>query len=137
MVITCAFYGFVNRTTKVTLEVDREQLQVGQAIDYEGGHYVILSVFESGGSYHANVGLASLHRASSSSRPKPVPSHVPAAGNEPTLHHLDDTQASVLQTRLKSTETTLQDLLRERDEVLKRLENAIAQLDRLHQGANR
>ena len=137
MVIPCAFYGFVNRTTKVTLEVDREHLQIGHAIDYEGGHYVILSVFESGGHYHANVGLASLYHASSSSRPKPVPSHMAAAGSEPTLHHLSEAQASVLQTRLQATETTVQDLLRERDEVLKRLEHAIAQLDRLHQGANR
>jgi hypothetical protein len=137
MVIPCAFYGFVNRTTKVTLEVNREQLQIGQAIDYEGGRYVILSVFESAGFYRANVGLASLHRAGPSPRPKPVPPQASVAGSESRLRHQGDAQASVLQARLGTAETTLQDLLRERDEILKRLEDAIAQLDRLHQSIDR
>ena len=56
MVVTCAFYGFVNRTTKVTLQVDRDKLEVGQLFGFEGEHYVILSVFEADGHYHANVG---------------------------------------------------------------------------------
>ena len=46
MVVTCAFYGFINRTTKVTLQVDREELEVGQSFAFEGDNYVILSVFE-------------------------------------------------------------------------------------------
>lgn len=133
MVIPCAFYGFANRTTKVTLEVDQEQLQVGQAVDYAGSNYVILSVFESGGHYRANVGLASLHRAGPSSRLRLLHPHLSVSGGEPTLDSRGDARNAALQTRLKTAETTLQDLLRERDEVLKRLEEAIQQLDRLHQ----
>ena len=37
MVVTCAFYGFINRTAKVTLQVDREKLEVGQSFVFEGG----------------------------------------------------------------------------------------------------
>jgi exonuclease VII small subunit len=40
-----------------------------------------------------------------------------------------------LQTSLQTAEAKLQDLLRERDEVLKRIEDAIQQLDRIHQHA--
>jgi hypothetical protein len=62
MVVTCAFYGFLNRTTKVTLQVDRETLEVGQSFTFEGDDYVILSVFEADDHYRANVGLEHLHR---------------------------------------------------------------------------
>jgi hypothetical protein len=131
MVIPCAFYGFTHRTTKVTLEVDQEQLQVGQAVDYAGSNYVILSVFESGGHYGANVGLASLHRASPSSRSRPLPPYLSESGGESSLNSHGDARNAALPTRLKTAETTLQDLLRERDEVLERLDKAIQQLDRL------
>jgi hypothetical protein len=40
-----------------------------------------------------------------------------------------------LQTSLQTAEARLQNLLRERDEVLKRLDDAIQQLDRIHQNA--
>src|SRR5688572_18408204 len=135
MVIPCAFYGFTHRTTKVTLEVDQEQLQVGQAVEYAGSNYVILSVFESGGHYRANVGLASLHRTNPPSRLRLLHPQLSISGGEPTVDSGGDARNAVLQTHLKTAETTLQDLLRERDEVLKRLEEAIRQLDRLHQEA--
>jgi hypothetical protein len=135
MVITCAFYGFVNRTTKVTLQVDQETLEVGQAIAYEGDNYVILSVFEADGDYRANVGLAHLHRARFASRLKTTPPHTPASEGKVTPDGRRDAPESALHTRLTAAETKLHDLLRERDEVLKRLEDAIQQLDRIHQSA--
>ena len=126
MVIPCAFYGFVNRTTKVTLQVDRAQLEVGQAIAYDGDSYVILSVFEADGHYRANVGLAHLHPTRFTPRLKTAPPHPPT---------LEGKRESALQTSLQTAEAKLQDLLRERDEVLKRLEDAIQQLDRIQQNA--
>jgi hypothetical protein len=135
MVIPCAFYGFVNRTTKVTLQVDQEQLEVGRAIVYEGDDYIILSVFEADGYYHANVGLAHLHRTRPPSRLKTIASHTLPVGGKDTQDHRGDPQKSAVQIRLQTAETTIQDLLRERDEILKRLEEAIQQLDRLHQSA--
>lgn len=135
MVITCAFYGFINRTTKVTLQVDQEALEVGQAIAYEGDDYVILSVFEADGHYRANVGLAHLHRAHNPSRLKTIPPHTLALGGKATQDSGRDAPESALHTRLKTAEATLHDLLRERDEVLKRLEDAIQQLDRIQQNA--
>ena len=75
MVVTCAFYGFVNRTTKVTLQVDREKLEVGRSVTFEGDQYVILSVFEAEDDYRANVGLEHLHRFRIPARLKaPTPS---------------------------------------------------------------
>ena len=75
MVVTCAFYGFINRTTKVTLQVDREKLEVGQSLAFEGDQYVILSVFEAGDHYRANVGLEHLQRLRTPTRLKaPAPS---------------------------------------------------------------
>jgi hypothetical protein len=137
MVIPCAFYGFVNRTTKVTLQVEQAQLEVGQAIAYEGESYVILSVFEADGQYRANVGLAHLHPTRFTPRLKTVPPHPPAVEGKPPHDSRRDTRESALQTSLQAAEAKLQDLLRERDEVLKRLEDAIQQLDRIHQNARR
>jgi hypothetical protein len=135
MVIPCAFYGFVNRTTKVTLQVDQARLEVGQAIAYEGDDYVILSVFESDGHYCANVGLAHLHPTRFASRLRTIPPYPPAAEGKPLQDGGRDTPESALQTSLKAAEAKLRDLLQERDEVLKRLEDAIQQLDRIHQNA--
>ena len=135
MVVTCAFYGFINRTTKVTLQVDREKLAVGQSLAFEGDHYLILSVFEADGHYRANVGLAHLHPTRSASRLKTVPPHPPALEGKAPQDSRRDTRESALQTSLQTAEAKLQDLLRERDEVLKRLEDAIQQLDRIHQHA--
>jgi hypothetical protein len=135
MVIPCAFYGFVNRTTKVTLQVDQAQLEVGQAIAYEGDRYVILSVFEADGHYRANVGLAHLHPTRFAARLKPVPPHPPALEGKPPQDSRREARESALQTSLHTAEAKLQDLLRERDEVLKRLEDAIQQLDRIQQNA--
>jgi hypothetical protein len=56
MVVTCAFYGFVNRTTKVALQVDREKLEVGQSFAFEGDNYVIHSVLVADGANCAKRG---------------------------------------------------------------------------------
>jgi hypothetical protein len=133
MAVTCAFYGFVNRTTKVTLQVDREQLEVGQSFAFEGDQYVILSVFEADGHYGANVGLEHLHRLRIPSRVKaPIPGVLIFEDKEAHKSRQDELE-STLSTRLKAAETKLQDLLRERDEALKLLDHAIQQLDRLQQ----
>jgi hypothetical protein len=135
MVVTCAFYGFVNRTTKVTLQVDREKLEVGQSFAFEGDHYVILSVFEGDDHYRANVGLEHLHRLRTPARLKvPAPS-TPAFASRDATESRKHGQEAVLQARLKAAETKLQDLLRERDEALKLLDHAIQQLDHLQQRA--
>jgi len=117
------------------LQVDRAQLEVGQTIAYEGDSYVILSVFEADGHYRANVGLAHLHPTRFAPRLKPVPPHPPALAGKPPQDSRRDARESALQTSLQTTEAKLQDLLRERDAVLKRLEDAIQQLDRIHQNA--
>jgi hypothetical protein len=135
MVVTCAFYGLVNRTTKVVLQVARDKLEVGQSFAFEGDHYVILSVFEADGHYHANVGLEHLHRLRTPARVKAL---VPGTlafeeknAKEPRQNGLE----SALHARLKAAEAQLQDLLRERDEALQLLDHAIQQLDRLQQSA--
>jgi hypothetical protein len=133
MVVTCAFYGIVNRTTKVTLQVDREKLEVGQSLAFEGDHYVILSVFEADGHYRANVGLEHLHRLRMTSRGKAPASGALAFEDKDAHEPEKDGQESALYARLKAAEAKLQDLQRERDEALKRLDHAIQQLDRLQQ----
>jgi hypothetical protein len=133
MAVTCAFYGFVNRTTKVTLQVDRDQLQVGQSFAFEGDQYVILSVFEADGHYHANVGLEHLHRLRMPARVKaPIPAVLTFEDKDAQKSRQDELE-SALSARLKEVEAKLQDLLRERDEALKLLDHAIQQLDRLQQ----
>lgn len=135
MVVTCAFYGFINRTTKVTLQVDREKLEVGQSLAYEGDHYIILSVFEGDDHYRANVGLEHLHRVRTPTRLKaPAPNTLASAPKDATESRKHG-QETVLQARLRATEARLQDLLRERDEALRLLDHAIQQLDRLQQRA--
>jgi len=129
MVVTCAFYGIINRTTKVTLEVDRDQLEVGQAFTFDEDNYVILSVFEAEGTYHANVALEHVHRSRLHPRSKPPTPSTPAFHQNGTRQQ---GQESVLQARLKATETRLQHLQRERDEMLRLLDQAIEQLDRIH-----
>src|SRR5262245_65628526 len=124
MVVTCAFYGFINRTTKVTLQVDRERLEVGQSITFDGEHYVILSVSEADDHYRANVSLAHLHRLRTPPRLTALP---PSRSSFPSQHTADSRQhwqEAVLQARLKAAEARLQDLLRERDDALKRLDHA-------------
>jgi hypothetical protein len=136
MVVTCAFYGFVNRTTKVTLQVDRDKLEVGQLFAFEGEHYVILSVFEADGHYHANVGLEYLHRLRMPARVKTFVPGTLAFDDKDTQESRQDGQESALYyARLKAAEARLQDLLRERDEVLQLLDHAIQQLDQLQQSA--
>jgi hypothetical protein len=131
MVVTCAFYGFVNRTTKVELQVDRQVLEVGKVFAFEGDQYVILSVFEADGLHHANVSLEHIYRARTLLRSK---------STSPALVQLDDNgergdgQGPVLQARLRAAETRLQHVLQEREEALKLLDGAIQQLDRLHRG---
>jgi hypothetical protein len=135
MVVTCAFYGFINRTTKVTLQIDGEQLEVGQSFTFEGDNYVILSVFEANGHYRANVGLEHLHRLRTPARLKaPTPS-TPASEHKDAPDYRKPGPEAVLQARLQVAEARLQDLLRERDEALKLLESAIRQLDRLQETA--
>jgi hypothetical protein len=133
MVVTCAFYGFINRTAKVTLQVDREKLEVGQSIVFEGQQYVILSVFEGSGHYRANVGLEHLQRFLPPARLKtPAPktsASVPEDAGESEPHGRE----TILRARLKATEARLQALLRERDEALQLLDHAMQQLDRLQQ----
>lgn len=131
MVVTCAFYGFINRTTKVKLEVDREALEVGMVFTYEGDQYIILSVFEADGIYHANVSLEHIHRARTLLRSKLT---TPASAEPNENGGRSHGPEPVLQARLKATETKLQRVLEERDEALKLLDGAIRQLDRLHQG---
>jgi hypothetical protein len=135
MVVTCAFYGFINRTTKVTRQIDREQLNVGQSFTFEGDHYVILSVFQADGHYHANVGLEHLHRLRTPARLKaPAPSP-PAFEHKDAPDHRKPGPEAALQARLQAAEARLQDVLRERDEALKLLDHAIQQLDRLQETA--
>jgi hypothetical protein len=133
MVVTCAFYGFINRTTKVTLQVDRETLEVGQSFTFEDDDYVILSVFEADGHYGANVGLEHLHRLRMPARPKPTPPGILAFEDKAAQVARKDGQEAILQARLKAAEAKLHDLQRERDEALKLLDHAIQQLDRLQQ----
>jgi hypothetical protein len=133
MVVTCAFYGFVNRTTKVTLQVDREKLAVGQSLVFEEDHYLILSVFEADGHYHANVGLEQLHRLRTSTRVKAPAPGTTVFEDKDAKEARKDGQESALYARLQAAETKLQDLLRERDEALKLLDHAMQQLDRLQQ----
>jgi hypothetical protein len=135
MVVTCAFYGFVNRATKVALQVDRDKLAVGQAIAYEGDNYTILSVSEADGHYHANVGLGHLYRARTPVRLKTAPAHALTVEGKDPPDRWRDAQEAALHARLKTAEASLQDLLREREEVLRRLEEAIQQLDRIRQNA--
>lgn len=131
MVVTCAFYGFVGRVTKVDLSVDKENLAVGSVLTYEGDNYIILSIFEAGGKHHANVTLEHVHRARTPPRPRSASAGFPefdengGGGNH---------QESALHARLKATEAKLQHLLHEREEMLKMLEHAIQQLGRLHRG---
>ncbi len=132
MVVTCAFYGFVNRSTKVTLQVDRDKLEVGQSLAFEGDHYVILSVFEADGHYRANVGLEHLHRLRTPSRGKASTGGL-AFEDKETKELGKDGRESALYARLKAAEAKLHDLQQERDEALKRLDHAIQQLDRLQQ----
>jgi hypothetical protein len=129
MVVTCAFYGIINRTTKVTLQVDRDKLEVGQAFTFEGDNYVILSAFETEGIYHANVALEHVHRSRLYPRSKPPMPGTLAFEQNGARHQV---QGSALQTRLKATETRLQHLQREHDEMLRLLDQAIEQLDRIH-----
>jgi len=128
MVVTCAFYGFANHTTKVKLEVERDELEIGKIVSFEGDNYVILSVFEAGGNYHANVTLEHFHRARTLSRLRATFSRTVEANQNGGR---SDGQESTLHAHLKAAETRLQHLLRERDEALKRLDRAIQQLDRL------
>jgi len=132
MVVTCAFYGFVNRTAKVTLQVDRDKLEVGQLLAFEGEHYVILSVFEADGHYHANVGFEFLHRLRTPARTKTFVPGTLAFNDKDTP---ESGQESTLSARLKMAEARLHDLLRERDEVLQLLDHALQQLDHLQQSA--
>lgn len=133
MVVTCAFYGFINRTTKVTLQVDRETLEVGQAFTFEGDDYIILSVSEADDHYRANVSLEHLHRLRMPARPKLTTPGILAFEDKAAKATRQDGQDAVLQARLKAAEAKLQDLQRERDEALKLLDHAIQQLDRLQQ----
>jgi hypothetical protein len=133
MVVTCAFYGFVNRTTKVTLQVDRDKLEVGQLFAFEEEHYVILSVFEADGRYRANVGLEHLHRLRMSARVRAPVTGTLAFEDKGPKEPRQDGQESALSARLKAAEAKLEGLLRERDEALQRLDHAIRQLDRLQQ----
>lgn len=131
MVVTCAFYGFVSRVTKVDLSVDKEKLAVGNVFAYEGDNYIILSIFEVGGKYHANVALEHVHRARTPPRPRAASAGLPEVDENGSGGNY---QESALHARLKATEAKLQHLLHEREEVLKMLERAIQQLDRLHGG---
>jgi hypothetical protein len=133
MVVTCAFYGFINRTTKVTLQVDRERLEIGQSFSFDGEHYIILSVSETDGHYRANVGLAHLHRLHTSPRLKASTPRRSAFTPQSTAESRHHGQEAVLQARLKAAEARLQALLRERDDALKRLDHALQQLERLQQ----
>jgi exonuclease VII small subunit len=135
MVVTCAFYGFINRTTKVTLQVDREALEVGQSFTFEGDQYVILSVFEADDHYRANVGPEHLQRIRTAARLKAPALNTPVAAPKDATQSMKHGQETVLQARLKAAEARLEDVLRERDEALKLLDHAIQQLDRLQQRA--
>jgi hypothetical protein len=129
MVVMCAFYGIVNRTTKVKLQVDCEKLEVGQVFAFGGDTYVILSVFETDGTYHANVALEHVHRARLVPRSKlPVSTRLEFDDNGGRNH----VEESTLQTRLKAAEIRLEHLQGERDEVLRLLDQTIEQLDRIH-----
>ncbi len=133
MVVTCAFYGFVNRPTKVDLQVDEEKLAVGKVFAFEGDSYVILSVFETGRQYHANVVLEHVYRARTFSRPRSPSPILRALDEDGHESDPDDQQDAGLRARLQAMETNLDQLLREREEVLKLVDRAIDQLDRLHQ----
>jgi hypothetical protein len=129
MVVTCAFYGIVNRTTKVKLQVDREKLEVGQVFALGGENYVILSVFESDDTYHANVALEHVHRSRSLPRAKlPVSPRVEFDDNSGRNHAPE----AALQARLTAAERRIEHLQGEREEVLHLLDEAIEQLDRIH-----
>jgi hypothetical protein len=130
MVVTCAFYGLVNRTTKVMLQVDRQELEVGKVFTFDGDNYVILSVFEADDTYHANVALEHVHRARTLLRSKATG---PSGADFDERRGRNGRQESVLQARLKAVETRLQRVLQERDEALRLLDRAIQQLNRLQQ----
>jgi hypothetical protein len=135
MVVTCAFYGFVNRTTKVTLQVDREALEVGRSLTFEGNEYVILSVFEAAGEFRANVGPEQLQRPRAAVRLRAPALSTPMAVPRDATPGREYEQETVLQARLKAAEARLEDVLRERDEALKLLDHAIHQLNCLQQMA--
>jgi hypothetical protein len=135
MVVTCAFYGFINRTAKVTLQVDQEELEVGQSLVFEGERYVILSVFEANDGYRANVGLEHLQRSRPHARLKALAPSILIGTPQDATDSRPHGQEAVLQARLQAAEAKLQDLLRERDEALKLLDQAIQQLDHLQQQA--
>jgi hypothetical protein len=135
MVVTCAFYGFINRTTKVTLQVDREALEVGQSFTFEGDPYVILSVFEADDHYRANIGPEHLQGFRTPARLKAPAPNTPGAAPREATQSRKHGQETVLQARLKAAEARLEAVLRERDEALKLLDHAMQQLDRLQQMA--
>ena len=131
MAVTCAFYDFSNRTTKVTLQVDRETLEVGQSFAFEGNNYVILSVFEADRHYRANVGLEDLHRLRTPARLKAPSPSTPAYEHKDVIESRRQEQNAVLQARLQAADARIKNLVHERDEALKLLDHAIQQLDRL------
>jgi hypothetical protein len=135
MVVTCAFYGLINRATKVTLQVDREKLEVGESFMLEGEHYVILSVFEADGHYCANVGLEHFQRSRTPARLKAPAPNAPGALSPDVAAPGKRGEEAVLQAHLRAAEAKLQDLLRERDEALKLLDHALQELDHLQQKA--
>jgi len=134
MVVTCAFYGFLNRVTKVELQVDAEKLAVGSVVPFEGDNYTILSVFEAGGKYHANVTLEHVHRVRTPPRPRSASPGLPELDENGSGDELEE---AALHDRMQATEAKLQHLLQEREEALKMLERAIQQLERLHEDEGR
>jgi hypothetical protein len=137
MVVTCAFYGFINRTTKVTLQVDRNELEVGRPLTFEGHQYVILSVCGADDRYHANVGATHLQRLRPPAPLKAPALYLPVAAPQDVAQARGPEPETVLEARLQAAEARLKDVLRERDEALRLLDHAIQQLDRLQQMAER
>jgi hypothetical protein len=131
MVVTCAFYGFTNRTTKVTLQVDCEELEVGREITFEGDQYVILSVSSVSDDLRANVVPAHLQRFHVPPRVKAAVPRTPRTISQESIPAEEPRQDDILQARLRAAEARLETMRRERDDALMRLDQAIQQLGRL------
>ncbi len=134
MRVSCAFYGLANQASKTELVLEREQLRVGELLFYRGDRYVILSVFEEGNKFHANVALERIYKAKENSRPKPL------SGRKEPLHPLEHNQEyiaeenapeDILRKQLFQTEMRLNQLLAEREELVERIDKLIQQLDNL------
>jgi hypothetical protein len=136
MRVSCAFYGLANQAGKTELMIEREHLHVGERLVYRGDLYVLLSVFEEGGKFRANVALEKIQKVRESSRTTQRTERkdqIYALDREKTTTEVANTQERLLREQLFQTEIRLNQLLAEREELEERIEKLIQQLDHLQQ----